>query len=197
MSQDHIRLATVVQFAGFWRRAGAAFLDGVVIQFGLTILSGFLTTRMKHSGAGLLILAVLWPVATWLYFTRMESSARQATVGKMAVGLRVTDLNGERISINRANGRFLGKVAWAGLPVGALAAATFLFVFRATKGTGPSGLPAAQDAAWAAWAGFLLAELVLAVAMIVVVLIGALTISFSKRKQAPHDKWSGCVVVYP
>jgi uncharacterized RDD family membrane protein YckC len=49
-------------------------------------------------------------VAWWLYFTLMESSERQATVGKMALGLKVTDMAGERISFARANGRLFGKI---------------------------------------------------------------------------------------
>jgi uncharacterized RDD family membrane protein YckC len=39
----------------------------------------------------------------------MESGKQQATVGKMALGLKVTDLNGQRISLGRATGRHFGK----------------------------------------------------------------------------------------
>lgn len=45
----------------------------------------------------------------WLYFTLMESSRYQATLGKIVMGAIVTDLNGKRISFGRANGRFFGK----------------------------------------------------------------------------------------
>ena len=51
--------------------------------------------------AALGIIFILIPiiiVVTWLYFALMESSARQATVGKIALGLFVTDLQGRRIS---------------------------------------------------------------------------------------------------
>lgn len=40
----------------------------------------------------------------------MESSAKQATLGKMAVGIVVTDMNGGRISFGNATGRFFGKI---------------------------------------------------------------------------------------
>ena len=73
---------------------------------------------MESEGAGLMIallstyiismLAVA--VAGWLYFALMESSARGATLGKMALGLRVTDLNGNRIGFGRATGRYFGKI---------------------------------------------------------------------------------------
>jgi uncharacterized RDD family membrane protein YckC len=40
----------------------------------------------------------------------MESSPQQATLGKMALGLKVTDLQGERLSFARATGRYFGKI---------------------------------------------------------------------------------------
>jgi uncharacterized RDD family membrane protein YckC len=48
-------------------------------------------------------------IGYWIYASVMESSAYQATVGKMARGLKVTDLNGNRISFPRALGRELVK----------------------------------------------------------------------------------------
>ena len=49
-------------------------------------------------------------VAGWLYFALMESSAKGATLGKIALGLRVVDLNGNRIGFGRATGRYFGKL---------------------------------------------------------------------------------------
>jgi uncharacterized RDD family membrane protein YckC len=43
------------------------------------------------------------------YFALMESSRRQGTLGKLALGIKVTDLNGERISFGRATGRYFLK----------------------------------------------------------------------------------------
>jgi uncharacterized RDD family membrane protein YckC len=40
----------------------------------------------------------------------MESSSRQATVGKIALGIEVTDLEGNRLSFGRALGRNLAKI---------------------------------------------------------------------------------------
>jgi len=48
-------------------------------------------------------------VGGWLYFALMESSAWQATLGKRAVGIKVTDMEGGRISFGRATGRHFGK----------------------------------------------------------------------------------------
>ncbi|MFQ3594266.1 MAG: RDD family protein [Gemmataceae bacterium] len=61
----------------------------IVMQIGLNLFSIFIT---------------------WLYFAGMESSSLQATLGKMAVGLRVTDLEGRPIGFLQATGRFFGKL---------------------------------------------------------------------------------------
>ena len=54
------------------------------------------------------ILALM--IVGWLYFALMESSVNQATLGKMALGIKVTDLDGNRISFGRATGRYFGKI---------------------------------------------------------------------------------------
>jgi uncharacterized RDD family membrane protein YckC len=46
----------------------------------------------------------------WLYFSLLESSSWQGTVGKKVLGLRVTDMNGNRISFGRATGRYFGMI---------------------------------------------------------------------------------------
>lgn len=48
-----------------------------------------------------------------LYFAIMESSKSQASVGKMALGIKVTDMNGERISFGKAALRSIGKLVSA------------------------------------------------------------------------------------
>ena len=39
----------------------------------------------------------------------MDSSSKQGTLGKMAIGIKVTDLEGKRITFGRATGRHFGK----------------------------------------------------------------------------------------
>ncbi|PCI24877.1 hypothetical protein COB57_03855 [Candidatus Peregrinibacteria bacterium] len=46
----------------------------------------------------------------YIYYAKMESSENQATLGKMALGMKVTDMNGKRISFGRASGRYWGKI---------------------------------------------------------------------------------------
>jgi uncharacterized RDD family membrane protein YckC len=48
----------------------------------------------------------LFPFVGWAYFALMESSSRQATIGKMLFGINVADVNGEPISFSKATGRY-------------------------------------------------------------------------------------------
>ncbi|MFH0733079.1 MAG: RDD family protein [bacterium] len=57
-----------------------------------------------------LILILIAVVVSWLYSALMESSSKKATLGKMALGLIVTDMQGDRITFARASGRFFAKI---------------------------------------------------------------------------------------
>jgi uncharacterized RDD family membrane protein YckC len=52
---------------------------------------------------------VMSGLCAWLYFALLESSKLQGTLGKAALNIRVTDLDGRRISFGRATGRHFGK----------------------------------------------------------------------------------------
>ena len=84
-------------YAGFWNRFAAAFLDGLVIL----VVEIVLLTVLPSSGVMAVILPILILVMVWLYEALLVSSPRQATLGKMAVGIKVTDLAGERIGFGR------------------------------------------------------------------------------------------------
>jgi uncharacterized RDD family membrane protein YckC len=99
----------VVNYAGFWLRLVAHLVDWVIVNaalWGLGLLL-FVATGDPElvSGAGLLGL-----VGGTLYWAGMESSAWQATVGKRAAGIKVTDLAGNRVSFLRAFARNAAKL---------------------------------------------------------------------------------------
>ena len=54
--------------------------------------------------------AIAFNLIAWLYYAFMESGSRQGTLGKMALGIRVTDSNGNRIDFGRASIRYFGKI---------------------------------------------------------------------------------------
>ncbi|MEN9649692.1 MAG: hypothetical protein RL094_659 [Candidatus Parcubacteria bacterium] len=103
--------ASVVEYAGFWKRVGAALIDGFLIGVvGLLIqvvVAGPTSfTLVQESTA----LENLLSVIVFLgYFTWMESGSHQATIGKQALKIKVTGLNGERITPQRALVRTVSK----------------------------------------------------------------------------------------
>ncbi len=119
----------IVTYAGFWKRFVAYLIDYIVLSaagalvvlviggiFGLSILSAFSgdadsTVAIIAAAASAIMLAIAGVmIAGWLYYALMESSTNQATLGKMALGIKVTDLNGNRISFGKATGRYFGKI---------------------------------------------------------------------------------------
>lgn len=110
-----------VVYAGFWLRAIAYAIDSVLLAavVGIAIVgpmmshAGISTDNpwILFTGTSRQILAINLAVtmASWLYWAVLESSAWQATVGKKMMGLYVTDLQGRRISLARASGRYFGK----------------------------------------------------------------------------------------
>lgn len=120
------------QYAGFWIRFVAYLIDAVVISFiegvliiPLLILLGFNAaffqsfTELQEVDPVVLIPAIISAgtgiylsifLITWLYYAVMQSGPRQATVGKMALGLIVIDANGDRLSFGRASLRFFSKI---------------------------------------------------------------------------------------
>lgn len=111
------------EYAGYWRRYGAYLLDLVLIYIGFFIvLFGTLfvnlgTTASSRgtsgtSGTGLLT-CLCFPayfILVILYFAIFESSAAQGSLGKMAVGMKVVDMEGNRISFGKSLVRQLAKI---------------------------------------------------------------------------------------
>ena len=120
-----------MSYAGFWKRFAAFLIDSLLIGavMGILILifgAGMFTSmssmdpsELSEEGAGamaagiiggLMTFIVVASAAQWLYFALMESSAKQATLGKMALGIIVTDVSGNRLTFGRATGRYFGKI---------------------------------------------------------------------------------------
>lgn len=106
-----------MQYAGFWKRVAAWLLDFIIMFLGcvvIIIILGLLlipttgnadNNQASWEGLGTLVGLIF----AWLYYTLMESSSKQGTVGKMFLGIKVTDLNGNKIGFGKANGRYWGK----------------------------------------------------------------------------------------
>jgi uncharacterized RDD family membrane protein YckC len=130
-----------VQYAGFWLRVVAYLVDSIIVSVGFMALfiPFAITTGLTavlgniHPGEdprdvgavlggtfflGLFTVVSLAFLGGWLYHAKMESSSWQATLGKKAVNLRVTDMYGARISFARASGRHFAKLITGMIPLG-------------------------------------------------------------------------------
>jgi uncharacterized RDD family membrane protein YckC len=90
----------VVIYGGFWERFFAALIDGIIL-----VIPNYLLQAIFGELEG----SVIFIVVGWLYYASMESGANQATFGKKAMGLKVTDEGGSRISFGQATGRHFGR----------------------------------------------------------------------------------------
>jgi uncharacterized RDD family membrane protein YckC len=88
-------------YAGFWLRFIAQLIDGVI----LSIVSAILLAVLRQ-GTLYFLVSIL---AGWLYAAYFWSSANQATPGKMALGLIVTDEQGRRIPFSTATIRYFSQ----------------------------------------------------------------------------------------
>jgi uncharacterized RDD family membrane protein YckC len=104
--------ANLSPYVGFWKRFGAAFLDGIIvlivsfiIGISVGIISVFLPSLYSELAFNLLGLVI-----AVLYYAGFESSSYQGTPGKQIIGIKVTDLEGNRISFGKALVRYVVKV---------------------------------------------------------------------------------------
>lgn len=97
-------------YAGFWARLIAWILDYAIVLLilvGIGIATATAITDVAMLEIATSVLTVLVPL---LYWPALESSSRQATLGKRIMGLRVTGLDGNRLSFSRAFLRHLAKM---------------------------------------------------------------------------------------
>lgn len=122
-----------VVYAGFWKRVAASFIDSFVatalsymILIPMMMLFGVGMAGLGGggdpfaSGAGIAMIGLTYVITIGiplLYFSWMHSSANQASLGKMAVGIKVVRTDGQRITFWRAFGRYFAYML-GGLTIG-------------------------------------------------------------------------------
>lgn len=130
-------------YAGFWARFAAYFIDAAVIALFFNALYWVAHTNVaqylesnpelarkliddsseysvNYKAANKIMYyysSILSILLNWSYFAGMESSPLRGTIGKWALGIYVTDMEGQRISFTTATGRFFGKIV-SGLLLG-------------------------------------------------------------------------------
>ena len=123
--QPPIQQTLLFHYAGFWKRFLAYIIDQIIISIlGAVIVLPFLAmvgislwSQDFDPSADFLVtiismyftMILLIIIGEWLYYALMESM-KGATLGKMALGITVTDMQGNKISFGRATGRYFGKI---------------------------------------------------------------------------------------
>src|SRR5271154_2028292 len=125
-------------YAGFWLRVVAHLIDDLLIGIGIGILVligvalvgvGSLRTMIEGMNgenpeipaaviSAIIFVGLASILLGWIYNAGMESSRHQGTLGKMALGLTVTDLQGRSIGFGHASGRFFAKIITGLIPLG-------------------------------------------------------------------------------
>jgi uncharacterized RDD family membrane protein YckC len=105
-----------VVYAGFWKRYAAYFIDYILLTVVTLPLSMIINVMGVSSGnegvqvALTLVVMLLSMVISIGYYAGFHASRGGATLGKMAVGIKVVRGNGERISFLRAFCRYLATI---------------------------------------------------------------------------------------
>ncbi len=108
---------------GFWIRFVAYLIDALIVSIAAVIVAGILIAFLVGSGESfddestspavviaVIVMIVAMIVANWLYEALLTSSARGATLGKQALGLRIIRADGAQLSFGRATARYFLKV---------------------------------------------------------------------------------------
>lgn len=98
----------MTQYASFGKRFLAALLDVVILTI-INILVRFVLGLVLGRAAAQ-VGSLLGILIAWAYYAYQESSDKQATIGKQALGIVVTDLEGKRIDFIKATIRYFSKI---------------------------------------------------------------------------------------
>ena len=99
------------RYAGFWRRLAAYLIDGLLLGGVQVTVAAAVLTVAPHDLRAQANVAPVGIVLAWAYFALFESSPLQATIGKLALDIYVTDGNGDPIDFRRASVRYWAKLA--------------------------------------------------------------------------------------
>lgn len=98
-----------LKYAGFWIRFAALFIDGIILVVPFFLITFLVADVGVDSDMFAVFYLAMVLVINPAYFALMESSEKQATLGKLAVGIKVGKREGEQMSAANAFGRAYAK----------------------------------------------------------------------------------------
>ncbi len=169
---------SVKQFAGFWIRFGASFIDGLV-YLPLVLLNMYNLYEIKSLPLQLFIVLLL------IVYKPFMEYKYGATLGKMALKIKVVSANFESLSLSQAVVRFS---PWLLSQIVSLISTILLYLN-----------PSFQDANTMLEVGTLQNEVfssIIGTTASFLVLISGLIIAFDSRKQGLHDMLANTFCIY-
>ena len=106
--QSRQNSSNVIKYAGISRRIAADFIDKTILIISSLIFDLITSGIGNHEGFWLRFLAE-YIILGFVYSLVMESSPSQGTLGKILLGIAVTDIDGNRITFDRAAKRYISK----------------------------------------------------------------------------------------
>lgn len=110
----------LTNYAGFWRRAAALFIDMLILSVPIYFLATWFSDNPTEKITPTSTEAIKNQYFTvynatsflinWLYFALFESSGKQATLGKQALNIYVCRIDGTRLTFLRASLRYFAKI---------------------------------------------------------------------------------------
>src|SRR5258708_1105900 len=101
-------------YGGFWVRVLAYLVESVIM---LTLCILLIAGAAFLGDFGAMVIGAVGILGPLLYWGILQASPRQATFGKSLLGLKVTDSDGERLSLVRSLVREIAKIV-SGIPMG-------------------------------------------------------------------------------
>jgi len=101
-----------IEYADFQKRFLAHLIDRIIVPIIIFIclVISAISEYIPGDIDNIIFIAFSLIGAPWLYYSITESSSKQGTIGKMIVGIKVTDMIGKRITFRRATARFFSKL---------------------------------------------------------------------------------------
>ena len=96
-------------YAGFWIRAAAMIIDSLILGVVFGIVFGLVGALAGTSMSFIIVMYIVAIVVGLGYYVVLESSEKQGTFGKQAVGIKIGKANGERITTANAVGRLFAR----------------------------------------------------------------------------------------
>lgn len=96
--------------ANFWLRAASDLIDRTILIVGSVVLQIVLIPSATSVGEYFVQFLVFYIILGFIYSPVMDSSPKQGTLGKMMMGIAVTNKSGRRVNFRQASTRHACKV---------------------------------------------------------------------------------------